>query len=202
MSSISASEESATDVSGRGASQGKKAPHAGTWSARLTDGTTTDKPVKYKFPPTITLKKPFIERQADKVSRMGQVVVNAVKGVGKRRLVREKTVDRELVGYLRYTFAFQPRNVATLRSMTTKARVFLNDYDLTSFDYDELHEMVVGAVAAAMLASEAELRVIKDIGDSEAKAMRKLNEFVTDGVVRKTGIFGNIKTRSVLSAKP
>lgn len=197
--SINVSEAGATNVNGTGEPEEsekvvkKRAPHAGIQSVKLTAGTLTDKPLKMRPPRTCVVKKPFVERQVDKVRLQGQKVVRFVNNIGQRTTKSVLGTDEELVGYLRYMFAFTPRNVTTLRSMTHKARIFLNDYDLTSFDYGELHSMVVTAVAEAMKAPEAELDVMKNISKSDIKAMNTLNDFVQEGQLKPATLFGKAK---------
>lgn len=100
-------------------------------------------------------------------SRPGKVLPVVVQPTAKKARVSE-----ELYGYLIYEFVFKPRTPECLERMATKARQYLNDKCVEQYTYDELHDLVVTAVAQAMNIpiSEAKVRdCLTDYDDSQLR---------------------------------
>ena len=184
--SISATDSGiATDAPKTSEKKARNLPKAGKQSVQATLSVgpvvETDKPVKHQ------VERKFITKPTWK----------SVLGLGKRR-VEEKTNDEELADYLRYMFAFQPRTTSTLASMVYKARIFMESYDLTKFDYDELHVIIVNAVNSAMRVPSCETSAIDSIERKDCKKMSKHADFVREGIAAKPKLLGLIKAKTLV----
>nr|AMO03228.1 hypothetical protein 1 [Corseley virus] len=160
-------------------------PKAGKKSVQATlnagPAVETDKPIKHQ------VERKFITKPTWR----------SVLGVGKRRVI-EKTNDEELADYLKYMFAFQPRTTATLASMVYKARIFMESFDLTKFDYDELHVIIVNAVNSAMRVPKCETLAIESIERKDVNKMAKHSAFVREGIAAQPKLFGLIKAKTLV----
>lgn len=97
---------------------------------------------------------------------------------------RAVVADEELTNYLFYEFAFKPRTPGTMAKMVSKARRWLDTYDLTAYSYGELYGVLVGSVSAAMIPPAAEIGVRAALQDIDIMQELKAHaDFVNKGSV-------------------
>lgn len=81
-------------------------------------------------------------------------------------------VDNDLYGYLIYQFMFYPRTSELFLQMAAKAKLWLKDFDTTSYTHEELHQRVVSAVTAAMVVPQSEVAARRLLQDDTSDKQR------------------------------
>jgi len=117
-------------------------------------------------------------------------VKRIVKQQEKRRLRLDPSVkvDPGLLAYLQDEFAFKPRTAELWECMHTKLSKHLNTYDLQNFSHEQLYEMKINIVAAAMAIPPCEQRVRAQYKDKKALAeMKKHEQCFGEGNFGRTG---------------
>lgn len=108
----------------------------------------------------------------------------------KLRLDPMVKVDPGLLAYLQDEFAFKPRTAELWECMHTKLSKHLNTFDLQHFSYEQLYEMKINIIAAAMAIPPCEQRVRAQYKDKKALSeMKKHEKCFGDGDFGRTGWF-------------
>lgn len=137
-------------------------------------------PVKAVHFETIILPKPKVGGEDLKSRNIKTPGLRAVPGralpIVAQPRTRKRRVDEELYGFLIYEFMFIARTAECMLRMSTRAKRYLADFDLTEFTHNELYEMVVEAVEAAMHIPSVEMRVRSSLQNYDSSVNRNAHE--------------------------
>lgn len=104
----------------------------------------------------------------------------------KRRQQCKLDVDKELYGYLIYTFMLQARTPEVMSQMASKTKQFLAGFDLTDYSWEHLHKVSVRAITAAMNVPSDEVDICDQLANLTAGKERKRHaDVVREGKVAK-----------------
>lgn len=104
---------------------------------------------------------------------------------------KSKFVDKELVGFLKYTFCLQPRTPTIMERMVAKAKQYLNDFDMSQMTHNEWHGIIVRCVETAMHVPKSEAIMRQRLQDFDNCTVRNAHATMV-----RTGALGRAPVKS------
>lgn len=131
--------------------------------------------------------KPVLNEATESISKpkkLGWAARNRARKEGKE-------VFSDLYWHLKLQSFMEPKDLTTAKRMKMKALQFLGDHDLNGLSLEYRYKRLASTLAAVMEVSLEEQEFLASLSSRTGEGLRQeYNEFVTNGKIAGTGLFG------------